>query len=106
MDGYGRSHTDSVSQTVTVPSGCRATLTFYLWIDSAEGTSSAYDTLTVAVNGTTKASYSNVNQGTGYVKRSVSLAGVSGSAKITFTGTEDSYLATSFIVDDTALTLG
>lgn len=106
MDGYGRSHTDTLSQTVTVPAGCTATLTFYLWIDSAEGTSTAYDKLTVAVNGSTKATYSNVNKGTGYVKRTVPLSGVSGSAKITFTGVEDSYQATSFIVDDTALTLG
>jgi hypothetical protein len=61
--------------------------------------------MTVKVNGTTKASYSNVNQGSGYVKRTLPLAGITGSAKITFTGTEDSYLATSCIIDDTAVTL-
>ncbi len=105
LDGYGSAHTDTVSQTVSIPAGCTASLTFYLWIDSAESTSAAYDELTVAVNGTTKASYSNVNKGTGYVQRTVSLSGSTGAVTIKFTGTEDSNLATSFIMDDAAVTL-
>ncbi|MEJ7650482.1 MAG: M4 family metallopeptidase [Nakamurella sp.] len=106
LDGYGSSHTDTLSQTVTIPAGCsKATLTYYLWIDSDEGTGTAYDKLTVAVNGTTKATWSNVNKGTGYVQRSLSLTGLSGSTTVKFTGTEDSSAATSFLLDDLAFTV-
>jgi hypothetical protein len=106
MDGYGSSHTDTLSQTVTIPAGCSATLSYYLWIDSSEGTSTAYDKLTVTANGTTVQQWSNVNQGTGYVKRSVSLSAYAGkSVTVKWTGTEDYSLATSFLIDDTALTV-
>jgi subtilase family serine protease len=106
MDGYGSTHTDTLSQTVTIPAGCSASLTYYLWIDSDEGTSAAYDKLTVTANGTTVQSLSNVNKGTGYVQRTVSLSAYAGkSVAIKWTGTEDSSLATSFLVDDTAVTL-
>ncbi|MGH8962906.1 MAG: putative Ig domain-containing protein [Jatrophihabitantaceae bacterium] len=106
LDGYGSTHTDTLSQAVAIPSGCSASLTYYLWIDSAEGTSHAYDTLTVTANGTTVQTLSNVNQGTGYVKRTVSLSSHAGSTvTIKWTGKEDSSLATSFLIDDTALTL-
>ncbi|MYX99983.1 hypothetical protein GT045_35640, partial [Streptomyces sp. SID486] len=52
LDGYGSSHTDSVSQSVTVPAGCKASLTFYLHIDTAERGSTAYDKLTVTAGST------------------------------------------------------
>ncbi len=107
LDGYGSTHTDSIKQSVTIPAGCAATLSYYLWIDSSEGTGAAYDKLAVTANGTSVQSYSNVNKGTGYVKRTVSLSAYAGkSVTITWTGTEDSSVATSFLIDDTALTLG
>lgn len=106
LDGYGTTTTDTLKQTVTVPSGCsRATLTYWLYIDTAETGSTAYDTLKVAVNGTTKATWSNVNAGSGYVQRTLSLTGLSGSTTVTFTGTEDSSAATSFLLDDVTLTV-
>ncbi|MEV4558166.1 putative Ig domain-containing protein, partial [Kitasatospora sp. NPDC049285] len=43
MDGYGSAHTDTVSQTVTIPAGCKATFSFWLHIDTAETGSTAYD---------------------------------------------------------------
>ena len=51
LDGYGTSHTDSVSQSVTIPAAASATLSFYaLRISSDETTTStAYDTLKVQV---------------------------------------------------------
>src|SRR5690242_17815510 len=54
MDGYGRSHTDTATQTVTIPSGrTSATLQYYLHIDTAETTTTtAYDTLKVQVTNT------------------------------------------------------
>jgi hypothetical protein len=107
MDGYGTSHTDTVSQSVTVPSGCTSvTLTFWLHIDTSETTTStAYDTLTVKAGSTTLATYSNLNKNTGYTQKSLSMTSFGGqTVTLTFTGTEDSTLQTSFVVDDTALT--
>jgi hypothetical protein len=106
MDGYGTTHTDTLSQTVTIPAGCTATLSYYLYIASDEGTGTAYDTLKLTANGTTVQTFSNVNQGTGYVQRSVSLSAYAGqTVTLKWTGTEDSSLATNFLIDDTALNL-
>jgi serine protease len=106
LDGYGTTHTDTLSQSVAIPSGCGATLTYYLWINSGEGTSTAYDKLTLTVNGTTVQSFSNVNKGSAYVQRSVNLGAYAGqTVAIKWTGTEDSSLQTSFFIDDTALNL-
>jgi hypothetical protein len=107
LDGYGSSHTDSATQSVTIPSGCRATLSFYLHIDSAETTTStAYDKLTVKAGSTVLATYSNLNKAAGYTLRSFDVSSLAGqTVTISFTGTEDSSLQTSFVVDDTALNL-
>jgi serine protease len=105
LDGYGSTHTDTVSQSVTIPAGCSATFSFYLHIDTAETTtSSAYDTLTVQVGSTTLATYSNLNKATGYAQKSFNLSSYAGqTVTLKFTGTEDSSLQTSFVIDDTAL---
>ena len=112
MDGYGTTHTDTAAQTVTIPSTCKtATFAFWLHIDTAETTTStAYDKLSVQVlnsSGTvlsTLATYSNLNHNSGYTQHSFSLAGYIGqSVTLKFTGTEDSSLQTSFVVDDNAL---
>ncbi|MGW3818445.1 M4 family metallopeptidase [Streptomyces sp. NPDC005046] len=106
LDGYGSTHTDTLSQSVAVPSGCKATLTFYLHIDTAETTTStAYDKLTVTAGSTTLASYSNLNKATGYTQKTFDLSSFAGTTvAIKFSGVEDSSLQTSFVVDDTALT--
>ncbi|MET9121281.1 hydrolase [Streptomyces sp. NPDC004528] len=111
MDGYGSAHTDTLAQTVTLPSGCAATLTFYLHVDTAETTTStAYDTLKAQVlnsSGTvlsTLATYSNLNAASGYTLRSLNLSAYAGqTVTVRFTGTEGSTLQTSFVLDDTAL---
>lgn len=114
MDGYGSAHTDTVSQTVAIPSGrTSATLSFFLHVDSAETTTtSAFDTLRVQVlnsSGTvlaTLATYSNLNKATGYTQRSFNLASYIGQTiTLRFTGTEDASLQTSFVVDDVTLTV-
>jgi len=102
MNGYGSTHTDTLSQTVTIPAGCTATFSFYLHIDTAETTTtSAFDTLTVKAAGTTLATYSNVNANTGYVLKTFTVT----SGSISFTGSEDASLQTSFVIDDAAVTL-
>ncbi|MGW7047750.1 hydrolase [Streptomyces avermitilis] len=114
LDGYGSARTDTLSQSVTIPSGCTtATLSFYLHVDTAETTTStAYDTLKAQVlnsGGTvlsTLATYSNLNAASGYTQRSFSLASYAGqTVTLKFTGTEGSTLQTSFVLDDTALTV-
>ncbi|MER6420935.1 M4 family metallopeptidase [Streptomyces sp. NPDC001137] len=108
LDGYGSTHTDTLSQSVTIPSGCKATLTFYLHIDTSETTSSvAYDKLTVTAGSKTLATYSNLNAASGYAQKSFDLSSLAGSTvTLKFSGVEDSSLQTSFVVDDTALTTG
>ncbi|WP_395656381.1 M4 family metallopeptidase [Nocardioides sp.] len=108
LDGYGATHTDTLSQSVTIPAGCTATLSFYVHIDSAETTTTtAYDKLTVKAGSTTLATYSNLNKASGYVLKSFNVSSLAGqTVSISFSGTEDSSLQTSFVVDDTALTLG
>jgi subtilisin family serine protease len=106
LNGYGTTHTDTLSQTVTIPAGCStATFSFWLRITTAETTSTiAYDRLTVAAGSTTLATYSNLNKNSTYTQKSFNLAGFAGqTVTLKFTGTEDSTLATSFVIDDTAL---
>ncbi|MEU6506567.1 MULTISPECIES: putative Ig domain-containing protein [unclassified Streptomyces] len=105
LDGYGSSHTDTLSQSVTIPAGCKASFTFYLHIDTAETGSTAYDKLTVSAGSTTLATYSNVNAASGYVQKTFDLSSFAGqTVTLKFTGVEDSSQQTSFVVDDTAVT--
>ncbi|WP_093788134.1 putative Ig domain-containing protein [Actinacidiphila guanduensis] len=106
LDGYGTTHTDTLSQSLTVPSTCTtATLSFYLDVSTEEtSTTTAYDKLTVQAGSTTVATYSNLNASSGYVQKTVNLSSQIGKTfTLKFTGTEDSSLATSFLLDDTAL---
>jgi len=107
LDGYGTTHTDTLSQTVTIPAGCTATsFSFWLHINTAETTTTTqFDKLTITANGTTVATFSNLNHNTGYAQHTVSLGSLAGSSvTVKFTGTEDTSLQTSFVVDDTAIT--
>ncbi|MCG5441950.1 M28 family peptidase [Micromonospora sp. NIE79] len=106
LNGYGSTRTESLSQSVTLPAGCSTyTLSFWLHIDTAETTSStAYDRLTVQAGSTTLATYSNLNAATGYVQRSLNAAAFAGqTVTLRFTGTEDSSLQTTFVIDDVTL---
>jgi len=111
LDGNAVATTDTPAQSVTIPSGCSATLSLYRHIDTAETTTStAYATLKAQVpdsSGTvlsTLAAYSNLDAATGYTQRSFSPSGWAGrTVTVKFTGTEGSKLQTSFVVDDTAL---
>ena len=106
LDGYGAVHTDTLSQSVSIPAACTtATLSYYLYVSTEEATTgSAYDTLKVTVGSTSVASYSNLNGGSDYVKKTVDLSSYAGqTVTLKFTGTEDDLLATSFLIDDTAL---
>ena len=104
LNGYGSTHTDTLSQTVTIPAGCKATLSFYLHVDTAESGSTVYDKLAVTVNGTALKTYSNVDAASGYQLRTFDLSAYAGqSVTVKFTGTEDASLQTSFVIDDTSV---
>jgi PKD repeat protein len=111
LDGYGVPHTDTLAQTVTIPSGCvNATFTFYLHIDTGNTSGSAQDTLKAQVLSSTGsvlktlATYSNLNANSGYALKTFSIPQYIGQ-KVTlkFTGTETGNGPTSFVIDDTAL---
>ncbi|TWG01253.1 putative Ig domain-containing protein [Kitasatospora viridis] len=106
LDGYGSAHTDTLAQTVTVPAGCKASFSFWLHIDTAKTGTTAADKLTVTANGTTVASFSNLNANSGYVQETYDLSAYAGqSVTLQFKGVENSSSAqTSFVIDDTALT--
>jgi subtilase family serine protease len=106
LDGYGTTHTDTLSQSVTIPAGCSATLSFFLHVDTAETTTSTqFDKLTVKLGTTTLGTFSNLNHATGYVQHSFDVSSFAGqTVTLTFTGSEDVSLQTSFVVDDAAVT--
>ena len=89
----------------------KATLTFFLHIDTAETTTTTvFDKLTVQVRNTagtvlqTLATFSNLNKATGYQQRTFDLTAFKGqSVQIFFTETEDSSLQTSFVLDNVSL---
>ncbi|MDX3004071.1 M4 family metallopeptidase [Kribbella solani] len=112
LQGNGRATTESVGQSVAIPaSASSATLTFWIRIDTAETTTTtAYDTAKVqVVDGSTTstlATYSNLNKNTSYVQKTLNLSAYKGkTVTVKFVGQEDSSAQTSFVVDDTSLTV-
>ena len=112
LDGYGKSHTDTVYQQVALPANITsAALSFYLHIDTAETSKTqSYDTLKVQIRNSsgavlaTLATYSNLNKNTGYTQQTFDMTAYKGqTVQIYLVGTEDSSLRTSFVVDDFAL---
>ncbi|MEV4255441.1 M1 family aminopeptidase [Spirillospora sp. NPDC049652] len=106
LDGTGSTHTDTLSQTVTLPAGCSAaSLSFWLHVDTGESPGSiAYDKLTAKIGSTTLATYSNQDAASGYTKKTFDVSAYAGqTVTLTFTGTEDVSLQTSFVLDDIAL---
>jgi hypothetical protein len=115
LDGWGSTTTDTLSQSIILPTGCSSyNLSFWLHVDTAEtSTTSAFDKLTVQVlnsSGTvlsTLHTYSNLDHNTGYAQHSFSLSAYAGqNITLKFTGTEDYTKQTSFVIDDTALNVG
>ncbi len=113
LDGYGAAHTDTLYQTVTIPSTVTsATLSFWLRVQSDETTTTqAYDTLKVQVRNSsntvlaTLATYSNLNKGTSFVQKTFDLSAYKGqTVRVYFLGVEGSTVTTSFIIDDVSLT--
>jgi len=114
LDGYGTSHTDTLAQTVSLPTGCtNYKFNFYMHIDTAETTTTTkYDTLKLQALDTSGNvlsnlyTYSNLNANTGYSLHSFTLSSYAGQTiTLKFTGTEDSSYQTSFVIDDTGVNI-
>lgn len=112
LNGYSLTHTDTLSQTVTIPSTCTtAALSFWLHIDTAETSSNTnFDSLKVEIlnsSGTALATlhtYTNRDHNVGYAQHSFDLTPYIGQTiTLNYTGKEDSSLQTSFVIDDTAI---
>lgn len=106
LDGYRTPETDTLAQTVSIPAGCTATLTYFLWVNSSDG-KTPKDTLTLTVNGTTVQSFSNATKtGGGYKKETVNLSSYAGgNAAIEWTSNQTGTSVTNFFIDSTALKL-
>lgn len=114
LNGYGSAHTDTLLQSVTIPStATAASVSFWLHIDTLETTTtSSYDTLKVQVRNSsgsvlaTLATYSNLNAATGFTQASFDLSAYKGQAiQLYLVGVEDSSVKTSFVVDDFVLNI-
>ncbi len=111
LGGNGKTSTETLYQTVTIPTtAASATLSFYLHIDTKESGSTVYDKLAIQVRNSagtvlnTLATYSNANAATGYQMRSFDLSAYKGqTVRIHFNMTEDSALATNFLIDQVSL---
>ena len=114
LDGYGIPHTDTLAQTVTVPSGCtNYVLSYYQHIDTSEIASrcNGCDTLKLQVLNSsgsvlaTLSTYTNLNATRGYHLISVNMGAYAGQ-KITikWTGieTDKGRGTTDFLIDTTA----
>ena len=110
--GFYNSASGSEYQTVTIPAGHPANLTFWLNITTNEGLTTAYDFFYVEVRSTSGAllgtlgTFSNRNATSlgSYTQRSFSLAGWRGqTVRVQFRATTDSILPTAFRVDDVSL---
>ena len=113
FDGRGVSHTDTLTQKVVIPGGkTSATLSFYLHVDSADISNTAYDKLRVQVTTSTGAllatlaTYSNLDRASGYTQRNLNMSSYIGqTVNIKFIGIENATLQTSFVLDDVTLTV-
>ncbi|MBC3841236.1 hypothetical protein GXW82_15790 [Streptacidiphilus sp. 4-A2] len=103
LDGYGTSHTDTLSQSVTIPANCSATLNLWLHIDSAQ-TGTTNGSFTVSVGGTVIGTYTNLNAATGYQEHSFNVSSYAGkTVTLLFTGVETNSNQTSYVVGEVAL---
>ncbi|TDD18122.1 M20/M25/M40 family metallo-hydrolase [Kribbella turkmenica] len=110
LQGNGRTTTESLGQSVTVPAtATAASLSLWIRIDTAETTTrTPYDTVKVQVvdgsTTTTLATYSNLDSTSSYVQKTLNVLAHKGkTVTVRFVGQEDSSLQTSFVVDDVAV---
>ncbi|HXH81219.1 M28 family metallopeptidase [Nocardioides sp.] len=111
LGGNGATSTENLTQTVTIPAtATAANLTYWIRTDTAETGSTVYDTMKVqiVVGGVTSTlrTFSNVGTNSTYTQFTHSLLAHKGKAvTVKLLMNEDSTLQTSFVVDDTAVSV-
>lgn len=111
LGGYGKRHTDTLTQQLAIPNASTVTLTYWLAVDTKERRNDEhYDLLTVdlvSTDGrrlTTLATYSNRDAAATYVRRTFDLAAYAGQTVVlSFRSDEDATFQTSFLIDDVSL---
>ncbi|MDG4826999.1 S8 family serine peptidase [Asanoa sp. WMMD1127] len=105
LGGQGRTHTDYVQQSVTIPAACTsATLRYWVRITTAENDGQVWDRLTVTMGSTTVGSATNLDANSAYVEKVVDVTQFRGqTVTLRFNGAEDQSLQTSFVVDDVTI---
>jgi hypothetical protein len=112
LNGYGAAHTDTLYQQITIPANSTtATLSFWLKVVSNETTTTqAFDTLKLQIRNSsntvlsTLATYSNLNKGSSYLKKTFDLSAYKGQTiRIYFLGVEGSTVETAFLIDDVSV---
>ncbi|MDP9343602.1 MAG: hypothetical protein M3Q23_16230 [Actinomycetota bacterium] len=111
LGGHGTTHTDTLYQQVSIPSGVStATLSLFLHIDTADTSTTAHDQMRLQIldsSGTllkNLASYSNLNAASGYSKKTFDVASFAGQTiRVFVVVKENASLPTSFVTDDFAL---
>jgi subtilase family serine protease len=103
LDGYAAPHTDTLSQSVTIPANCVATLNVWLHIDSSQ-TSGTNGSFTISVGGTVIATYTNLNAANGYTEHSFNVSSSAGkTVTVLFTGVENNSQNTDYVVGEVSL---
>jgi len=109
LDGYGSAHTDTLAQTVTIPSTCKNAVLTY-WVEVNSTVTSTKNALVLDIlnsSGTVLAATTvatAANNGSSYVEYSTNLASYIGQTiTVKFVGTEVSGGNTSFFEDSNAL---
>ena len=106
LGGNGTGETESVTQSVTIPSGCTASLTYYLRVTTSE-TSHPFDYFRAQVNGVTLQEYNDINAGASYVLRTLDLSAYAGQMiSLRLLSVDDGSIQTSFWLDDVSITGG
>jgi len=112
LDGYDYAVTDTLSQSIAIPSGCtNYVLTYWLHIDTSHtSTTKVYDTLTVQFTNSSGtvldnlASFTNLNKNTGYAEYTYNVSAYAGqTVTLLYTGVQTSSTQTSFVVGEADL---
>ena len=114
LGGYGTTHTDTLSQSVTIPADAqKVTLAFWLSVATTETTSTdRYDEMNLEIQNSAGTilqgvvTYSNLDATAGYEKRTFILTRFKGQTIVlAFSASEDSSLETSWLLDDLTITV-
>ena len=109
LDGFGKAHTDTLAQTVTIPANCKSAV-FTYWVEVNSTTTNTANKLVLEVLNSSGTVLQTIpvataaNNGTKYVEYTTSLASYIGQTiTVKFVATEVSGGNTSFFEDSNGL---